>query len=551
MDEQVEDVRREQGALVEFLEQEEPTEEEKLVLEKRLSAFEELEDSLLQNLEANGAMFQELEALLTAENARLMELGRTSHLQSRVRGTLSRLVDSGVCDEEDIAALEETAQEHARQSHGLAEMFAEQLAAGVSSQQVGDSSAPEEILREVREGVAKLEEDIRARLDALEQRAPKEADELLTSRVYEIVDAHSADVVESLATTLAETIVGTVEKAVQAEMQVVRDKFAQIRLALKRGHGSLSARDQLLQVQQWRVNAGDGTPGDPRQDQEDGDQTESANDPSTNALSEQEMENQPTRASLSKNQMKGSRTRRVTAAQDLVLRSTNKKKRKLRLKRSRSGSPASTFGSSYNYTSPIRTSTGSQLKKMLSVLQGEPDASPTERVALEELKDVGNKLYLQAEFEMASEFFTKAIAVLESRFYENCPTDQASKTILAVLYGNRSQCYLMMAKEAAALAEQASTSGDDNGQEKEKRRRRRVSNTKIVVVHLHRRMKMKLRNVSPFSRRFSIGQRCDTTRFARIETPLSRIIWIVVTHDISIDVDKPCCCSHLCRNERS
>ena len=41
---------------------------------------------------------------------------------------------------------------------------------------------------------------------------------------------------------------------------------------------------------------------------------------------------------------------------------------------------------------------------------------------------------------------TKAILLFESRFYENVPRDNRSKVLLAILYGNRCQCYLMLAR---------------------------------------------------------------------------------------------------------
>ncbi|CAD7925108.1 unnamed protein product [Amoebophrya sp. A25] len=92
-----------------------------------------------------------------------------------------------------------------------------------------------------------------------------------------------------------------------------------------------------------------------------------------------------------------------------------------------------------------RQRTKKKLNKMLALFR---DDLPTERLAIEELKDVGNRLYLERDYETAVEYFSKAILVFESRFYENCPRDYESKQILAILYGNRAQCYLMLAKNA-------------------------------------------------------------------------------------------------------
>ena len=41
-------------------------------------------------------------------------------------------------------------------------------------------------------------------------------------------------------------------------------------------------------------------------------------------------------------------------------------------------------------------------------------------------------LYLEQDYESAIDFFTKAILLFESRFYENCPRDFHSKKVLAI-----------------------------------------------------------------------------------------------------------------------
>eukprot|EP00392_Amoebophrya_sp_AT5.2_P000051 g51.t1 len=97
-----------------------------------------------------------------------------------------------------------------------------------------------------------------------------------------------------------------------------------------------------------------------------------------------------------------------------------------------------------------------RLKKVLRLLQ---DDLPAERLAIEELKDIANKMFVQQEFETAVEYFSKAIAIVESRFYENCPRDNTSKKVLAILYGNRCQCFLMLAREAAV----GTVNFDDSG----------------------------------------------------------------------------------------
>ncbi|CAD7928838.1 unnamed protein product [Amoebophrya sp. A120] len=94
---------------------------------------------------------------------------------------------------------------------------------------------------------------------------------------------------------------------------------------------------------------------------------------------------------------------------------------------------------------PNGDSTRKRLKKIMGLLS---DDLPPERLAVEELKELGNAMFLKRDYETAGEYFSKAIAVVESRFYENCPRDATSKQVLAVLYGNRCQCYLMLAKQA-------------------------------------------------------------------------------------------------------
>lgn len=89
-----------------------------------------------------------------------------------------------------------------------------------------------------------------------------------------------------------------------------------------------------------------------------------------------------------------------------------------------------------------------QRRKMKKILGLFNDDLPTDRLAVEELKEAGNWLYMEKDYESALEFYTKAILLFESRFYENCPRDQHSKCVLGVLYGNRCQCFLMLAKNA-------------------------------------------------------------------------------------------------------
>lgn len=86
-----------------------------------------------------------------------------------------------------------------------------------------------------------------------------------------------------------------------------------------------------------------------------------------------------------------------------------------------------------------------KLKKMLTMFN---DELPSDKLAVEELKEAGMYLYMEQDYESAIDFFTKAILLFESRFYENCPRDFHSKKVLSILYGNRCQCYLMCAKMA-------------------------------------------------------------------------------------------------------
>ncbi len=54
-----------------------------------------------------------------------------------------------------------------------------------------------------------------------------------------------------------------------------------------------------------------------------------------------------------------------------------------------------------------------KFKKMMALFS---DDLPTERLAIEELKNVGNRLYLEREYETAAEYFTKAILMFEARY---------------------------------------------------------------------------------------------------------------------------------------
>jgi hypothetical protein len=53
-----------------------------------------------------------------------------------------------------------------------------------------------------------------------------------------------------------------------------------------------------------------------------------------------------------------------------------------------------------------------KLKKMLSLFK---DELPVDRLAVEELKETGNHLYLERDYEGAVDFFTKAIMVLRGK----------------------------------------------------------------------------------------------------------------------------------------
>jgi len=75
-----------------------------------------------------------------------------------------------------------------------------------------------------------------------------------------------------------------------------------------------------------------------------------------------------------------------------------------------------------------------KMKKMMALFH---DELPTDRLAVEELKEAGNWLYMERDYDTAVDFFTKAIQLFESRFYDNCPRDNHSRAVLSILYGNR------------------------------------------------------------------------------------------------------------------
>lgn len=55
--------------------------------------------------------------------------------------------------------------------------------------------------------------------------------------------------------------------------------------------------------------------------------------------------------------------------------------------------------------------------------------------------------YKEKDFEAAADFFSHAIKLMESRWHKDTPRDAQSKAVLGILYGNRCQCFLALARE--------------------------------------------------------------------------------------------------------